>query len=154
MAAPTVNKLVESFDNPHIPLIKGEPTYATLHGMHDLLNSNAASVATKLGCGTLGHLCLTLPPTVYATPLTTRVAPPLNPGAMPVILSVTTIPEAASIWYANDAARLDFNTFANVDRALRQWRRRRHVPSSAPQAALWVQRIQHAGYAYSRLRDI
>ena len=67
MADPTVDKLIKSFENPHIPLIDGEPTYTTLHGMHELLNSNAASVANNLGCGTLGHLCLTLSPTVYAT---------------------------------------------------------------------------------------
>ena len=49
MAAPTVNTLVESFENPHIHMIDGELTYATLHGMHELLNSKSASVATNLG---------------------------------------------------------------------------------------------------------
>ena len=49
MAAPTVKKLVDSFENPHIPQIDGEPTYTTMHGMHKLLNSNSASVATNLG---------------------------------------------------------------------------------------------------------
>ena len=97
MAPPTVDKLVESFDNPHIPLIDGEPTYTTLHGIHELLKSNSASVATNLGCGTLGHLCLTLSPTVYVTLSTTRVIPPLNPGATPVIPAGATGPEAASI---------------------------------------------------------
>ena len=75
MAAPTINKLVEIFENPQIPLIDGDPTYVTLQGMHELLTSNAASVATNLGCGTLGHLCLTLSPTVYATLLNTRLVP-------------------------------------------------------------------------------
>ena len=49
MAAPTVKKLVDSFENLHIPPINGESTYATLHRMHKLLNSNSASVATNLG---------------------------------------------------------------------------------------------------------
>ena len=120
MAGPTFNKLVEIFENPHISPIKGKPTYATLHGMHELLNSNDASVATNLSYGTLGHLCLTLSPTVYATLSTTRVVPLLNPGAMPIIPAGATSPEAASIRYAHDAATLAFNTFANVDRALRQ----------------------------------
>ena len=119
MAAPSVDNLVESFENPHIPLIDGEPTYTMLHGMHKLLNSNAASVATNIGCGTLHHLCLTLSPTVYATLSTTKIVPPLNPGATFVILAGATGPEAASIWYAHDAATLYFNTFLNVDRALR-----------------------------------
>ena len=67
MAAPSIDKLLESFENPSIPPIDGKPTYVTLHAMHEILNSNAASVNTNLGCGTIGHLCLTLSPTVYAT---------------------------------------------------------------------------------------
>ena len=85
MAAPSVDKIVESFENPNIPLINREVTYATLHAMHELLNSNAESVSTNLGWIILGHLCLNLSPTVYATLSTTRVVPPLNPGATPVI---------------------------------------------------------------------
>ena len=97
MAAPSVDNLVESFENPHIPLIDVEPTYTMLHGMHKLLNSKAASVATNLGCGSLVHFFLTLSPTFYATLSTTRVIPPLNPGATPVIPAVATGPDAASI---------------------------------------------------------
>ena len=39
---------------------------------------------------------------------------------MPVIPAGATGPESASIRYAHDTATLDFNTFANVDRTLRQ----------------------------------
>ena len=120
MAAPTIDKLVKSLENPHIPPINSEPTYTTLHGMHKLLNFNAVSVNTNLGCGTLGHLCLTLHPTIYANPLTTRVVPLLNPGATPVIPAGATGPKAASIRYTHDAATLAFNTFANVDHELCQ----------------------------------
>ena len=120
MAALSVDKLVEIFENPNITPINREPAYATLHAMHELLNSNAESVATNLGCSTLGHLCLTLSPTVYVTLSTTRVVPPLNPGATPVIPAGVTRPEAASIRYAYDTATLAFNTLSNVNRALRQ----------------------------------
>ena len=120
MAAPSVDKLVESFKNPNIPPIDEELTYTTLHVMHELLNSNAASVTTNLGCGTLGHLCITLSPTVYENLSTTRVVPPLNPGATPVIPAGATGPKAASICYAHDAATLAFNTFSNVNRDLCQ----------------------------------
>ena len=47
MAGPSVDKLMERFENPSIPPIKGKPTYATLHDMHELLNSNAASVKNQ-----------------------------------------------------------------------------------------------------------
>ena len=56
MAAPSVDKLVESFESPNIPPIDGEPTYATLLAMHKFLNSKAASVSTNFGYGTIGHL--------------------------------------------------------------------------------------------------
>ena len=120
MAAPSVDKLVESFENPNILPINGDPTYVTLQDMQELLNSNAVSVSTNLDCGTLVHLCLTLSPLAYATLTTTRVVPPLNPGATPAIPSGATGPKAASIRYDHDAATLAFNTFANVDCALRQ----------------------------------
>ena len=120
MAAPSVNKLVERFENPSIPPINGEPMYATLHAMHDLLNSNAESVTTNLGCGTLGHLCLTLSTTVYANLSTTIVVVPPDHGATSVIPAGATGPEAAPIRYAHDAATLEFNTFNNVNRALCQ----------------------------------
>ena len=49
MAAPYVDKLVESVENPSIPPIDGEPTYATFHAIQELLNLNVASVNTNLG---------------------------------------------------------------------------------------------------------
>ena len=91
MAAPSVNNIVESFENPTIPPIDGKLTYATFHDMHKLLNSNATSVDTNLGCGTLGHLCLILSPTVYATLLTTQFVPPTNTGLTPVILTRSSV---------------------------------------------------------------
>ena len=72
-----------------------------IHALHKLLNLNASSVNTNLGCGTLGHLCLTLAPTIYVTLSATRVVPPPNPGATPVILAGATRPKAASIRYAH-----------------------------------------------------
>ena len=64
MAATSVDKLIESFENPAIPLIDGKPMYATIHAMHKLVNSNAKSVNTNPGCDMLEHLFLTLPPTL------------------------------------------------------------------------------------------
>ena len=40
MVAISVNKLVESFENPTIPPIDGEPMYDTMHVLHELLNLN------------------------------------------------------------------------------------------------------------------
>ena len=120
MAATSVNKLVDRFENPTIPPIDDKPTYATIHGMNKLLNSNAASGSTNLSYVTLGYLCLTHSPTVYSTLLKSWVFPYPNPRATPVILSGTTRTEAVSIRYNHDAAMLALNTFWNVDRALCQ----------------------------------
>ena len=117
--------------------------------MHEILNLNAASVSTNLGCGTLGHLCITLSPTVYATLLTTRVLPPLNTGTTPVIPAVATDPKVASIRYAHDAAMLAFNTFLNVDRALRQ-----QLLGSVKDIFLQVKHNPHPGYSGSRTLDL
>ena len=105
MTATYVNKLVESFKIPTIPPIDDEPTYATIHTMHKILNSDAASVNKNLGCGTLEHLCLTLSPTVYATFSTTWVVPSPNSGATPVISAGTAGPEAAYIRYTHKSVQ-------------------------------------------------
>ena len=139
MAAPSVDKIVESFENPSIPLIDGEPTYTTLQAIHDLLKSNAASVTTNLGCSTLRLLCLTLSPSGYATLSTTLVVPPHNTGATPVIPEGATGPEAASICYTHDTATLAFNNFKNVDHALRfEFRRLCIAWSVAYVDSLWI----------------
>ena len=85
MTAISVDNLVKSFEKPKIPPIDGKPMFTTIHSLYELLNSNVASVSTKLRWGMLGNLCLTLSPTFYATLLATQVVPPPNPGAAPVI---------------------------------------------------------------------
>ena len=117
--------------------------------MHKLLNSKSASVNTNLDCITLGHLCLTLSPTVYKTLSTTRVVPPPNPGAAPVIPAGATEPKAASIRYAHDAAILVFNTFHNVDRALCQ-----QLLGAVADIFVWVKHKPHRGYSASSTLDL
>ena len=149
MAASSVNKLIESFENPSIPLIDKEMMYAMLHAMHELLNSNVASVTTNLGCGTIGHLCLTLSPTFYATLSTTRFVLPLNPGSTPVIPVGVTGPEAASIRYAHYLVTLVFNTVNNVYRTLRQ-----QLLSAFKDTFLRFKHKPHRGYSRSNTLEL
>ena len=105
------------------------------------------SVTTNLGCGTLVHLCLTLSPTVYVILSTIRVDPHLNPGSTPVIPAGATRPKAASIRYVHNAATQDFNTFYNVDRALRQ-----RLLGAIKDKFLQVKHKLHHGYSgFSKL---
>ena len=63
----TLDKIVDGFPFPKISPIAGAPNYETIAKVHLELNSNAASVQSNLGCGTLGLLQLTVSPAVYAT---------------------------------------------------------------------------------------
>ena len=149
MVTPSVDKLVEIFENPRVPPTDGKPTYSMLHIMYKLINSNVLSFNTNLGCSILGHLCLILSPTFYATLSTTRVVPPTNTRATPVIPAGTNRPEAASICYTHDVAMLVFNTFSNVDRALRQ-----KLLGAVEDTFVKVKHKRHRGYSGSRTLDL
>ena len=149
MAATSINKLAEILENPTFPPIESERTYTTIHAIHELLNSNMESVNTNLGCGTLGHLCLNLSCTVYATLSATCFVPSPNTGATPVIPAGTTGPEAAFIRYAHEGATLTFNTFRNVDRALRQ-----QLLGAVKDNFVQVKHRLHQGYSGSSTLDL
>ena len=76
----SVDRIIEGFPYPILPKINGEPSYASIADLHQKLNANAASVHSNLGCGTLGHLWLTLKPEIYNTLTATPFELPPNPG--------------------------------------------------------------------------
>ena len=63
----TIDKIVDSFPFLAISPIVGTTTYNTIAKVNLKLNSNAASVQSNLGCGTLSLLQLTVSPAVYNT---------------------------------------------------------------------------------------
>jgi hypothetical protein len=64
MVATSAKAFIESFPHPVIPPIEGLPTYKTITDVTRLLNANSASIHSELGDGQLGHLALTISPTV------------------------------------------------------------------------------------------
>ena len=80
-----IKKIVDGFPFPRIDPIIGTPDYESIANIHLKLNSNAASVQSNLGFGTLGLLLLTVSPAIYATLSTTTFVPPVNPGPEPSI---------------------------------------------------------------------
>ena len=76
---------MDGFPFPTIDPIIGTPDYESIADIHLKLNSNAVSVQSNLGCGTLGLLFLTVSPAVYATLSTTEFVPPDNPVPKPII---------------------------------------------------------------------
>ena len=87
------------------PPIIVQPTYSSIHEIHQFLSSNAAYIQSNLGCGTLGLIYLTLSPSVYATLLATLLVPPPNPGATTTIPSTATASQTSSIRQAYDEAQ-------------------------------------------------
>ena len=92
---------------PHssIPPIIGQPTYSYIHKIHQFLSSNAASIQSNLGCGTLGLIYLSLSPTVYATLSATPFVSPPNPGATATISPAATASQISSIRRAHDESQ-------------------------------------------------
>ena len=84
---------------PHfsIPPINAQPTYSSIHEIHQFLSSNAVSIQSNLGCGILGLIYLTLLTTVYATLSATLFIPPPNPGATAKVPSTATAAQTSSI---------------------------------------------------------
>jgi hypothetical protein len=77
----SVDKITESFPQPTVTAILGEPSYEALTELTRSLKANAASVNAERGGGDLGHLALTVSDIDYATlaPGTPFDAPD-NPG--------------------------------------------------------------------------
>ena len=105
--------------NSSIPPIIGQKTYSSIHEIQQYLRSNAASIQSNLGCGTLGLIYLTLSPTVYATLLATLFVPPPNPGATATINSTATASQTSSIRRSHDESQEVFNKYDNTDKSLK-----------------------------------
>ena len=97
----------------------GKP-YKTISKVHLKLNSNATSVQSNLGYGTLRLLQLTVYPAVYATLSATAFIALVNPGAKPTIPSIASVPHITNLCYAHDVATVVFKKYNRTNKALRK----------------------------------
>jgi hypothetical protein len=104
-----VESILDGFPQNAISLVIGMPTYATISEVNLRLNTNAASVQSDHGDGTLGLLALTVTPAVYTTLSNIPFEAPVNLGPNP------TIPANAT------GAQIEANTRAHKEN-LRIWR--------------------------------
>ena len=102
-----------------IPPIIGQPTYSFIHKIHQFPSSNAASIQSHLGCGTLCLIYLTLFPTFYSALLATPFVPSPNPSATATIPPAATASQISSIRRAYDEAQEIFKYYNNTDKALK-----------------------------------
>ena len=101
----SIDKILEAMPHSSIPPIIGQQTYSSIHKIHQFLSSNAASIQSNLGCGTLGLIYLTLSPTVYAILSATLFVPPPNPSATATIPSAATALQTSSIFRAHNESQ-------------------------------------------------
>ena len=75
----TIDKLIEASPIQALTKITGVPTYRTIKTANDKLSKNAVTIPTTHVGSTIGHVNITIFPTIYATlsptPLTVPTAP-------------------------------------------------------------------------------
>ena len=86
MSSTIVENITDSFPNPTIPKIEGEPRYETIKSVEKLLIENASSVQSTLGGGNHGLLGLILTPEKYQLVTGHTFEAHTNPGALPTLL--------------------------------------------------------------------
>ena len=77
----TMDNINASMPECAITPLQGPPNLEYLTELNTYLNSCSASVHSNLGCGTLGRLPLTAPPSVYALLSSTTFVVPTNSGS-------------------------------------------------------------------------
>ena len=79
----SVDNIVAKFPTKTIPNIQGEPDYASISNMVQLMYGNTASLPTTLGGGQHSHVGLIMTPILYATLLNVPYTNPEDPGTTP-----------------------------------------------------------------------
>jgi hypothetical protein len=121
----TVEDVIDSFPNPILPTVQGEPDCQTIHAIRKSLQANPRAIDTHLGGGTLGHLGLIVSDESYAiiapatdAGLTLWVSPPA-PGRAPANTEGTAaqISAARHIWEADVQT---YRTYTSMQQALKK----------------------------------
>ena len=114
----TVDKLIEAFPIQALTKIIGVPTYQTIKVVNDELSKNAATIPTTRGGGTLGHVGITVSPTIYATLSITPFNVPTTPT--PPVLTGFTGPQISTANQIYDKAKVEFAEYNLLQNALKR----------------------------------
>jgi hypothetical protein len=117
---PSVEDIRNSFPQPTVPTITGEPTYSDITRIHTILKSNAASISSNLGGGTHGLLGLMLPNDTYNTVTGHNFVRPPNPGPHAIIPPNATQAQIGAITRQFSQEFRAFQTMDRTDTALKQ----------------------------------
>ena len=116
----TVDDIRNSFPQPTLQAITGEPTYADIKKLHTALKSNAASISSSLGGGVHGLLGLTLSPGIYLIITRSEFEIPDNPGTSAVILDDLTAAQINAITRTYNTNYKIFTETTRTDSELKQ----------------------------------
>eukprot|EP00957_Ditylum_brightwellii_P052527 3983478-Ditylum_brightwellii.AAC.1 len=117
--AHTAEEIVSDFPQPTVPMVSGEPSYETIHIIHNILQENAALVNNNAEGGAHGHLSFVLTPGHYQQVTGHIFIQPAHPGPTP--------PNPRAFFLQQDlqtgrdnyfAALYNFQLYANMDKAL------------------------------------
>ena len=145
----SIEKIVHGFPFPTIPPIVRTPTYHTIFEFNLKLNSNAASVQSNLGCGTIGLLQLNVSPAVYNNLYVTTFVVPINPGSSPDIPANSTGAQINELRYTFATAAVLFNEYDCTDKALRKM-----LLTTIDEMFIHPLRHKYVGYGLTSTRTI
>ena len=114
----TIEKHIKAFPIPTLTKIVGTPTYETIKTVNNELSTNAATISTTLGGGTLGHVAITVSPKIYATLLATAFVSPTSPT--PPVTAGMTRPQISAAKRTYDKAKQTFQDFTHLQNALKK----------------------------------
>ena len=146
----SVDKITESFPQPTVTAIIGEPTFESSTELTRSLKANAASAGTELGGGELGHLALTVSDVEYETLApNTPFAAPANPG--PVYIAAANLTGPVMLEQEREHKELlrIWNLYQNTDKALK-----RQLLASIDPVYIRSLKNRHTGFASVRTLTI
>lgn len=145
----SVDDIVAKFPLKNIPSITGEPNYASINDMVQMLYGNAASLSTTIGGGAHGHIGLLMTPALYATLSATPYIPPPDPGPTPIHANNASNNVRETARLNHKEARRIFDNNANMDDAIKA-----QIIDSINDTYLCELRNKYTGYMGVTARDL
>jgi hypothetical protein len=145
----TIDDIIAKFPTKRLPIIDGEPDYASISMMVQLLYSNAATLTTTLGGGQNGHIGIIMPATLYATLSNTLYTAPPDPGAVPTHAVNATAAVRETDRLNHKAAQKLFDHHNNMNDALKT-----QIIDAVTDTYLGELRNRYTGYMGVTPRDL
>jgi hypothetical protein len=145
----TVDDIIAKFPTKRLPIIDGEPDYASISTMVQLLYGNAATLTTTLGGGRNGHIGIIMPAELYATLSATPYHGPPDPGPIPIHSAAANSAARETDRINHRAAQKLFEQHNNMNDALKT-----QIIDSIADTYIGELRNRYTGYMAVTPRDL